>query len=341
MARVEQIDLGLPAGDGATSLDASVVEAIQRACRELGFFQIVGHGIPEERVEALRDAMRRFFTLPLACKREVRRSEEHAWGYYDEELTKNTPDWKEVFDFGRPPRPDLADDHPENEGVDGRNRWPRALPGFREALVAYREHCEALSFLLLDAMAAGLGDADGQLRAAFLPTHSSFVRLNHYPPCEDPAPPDAPDVPGAGHLGVNRHTDAGALTLVAQTDERGLQVRTETGWIDVEPVRGALVVNIGDMMQVWSNDRYRSPLHRVVVSRASDRFSAPFFFNPCYDAVCLPLSGLAERDGGSRYRPVSWGEFRRLRAAGDYADVGEEVQISQYRIPLAPTEPAG
>lgn len=325
------IELGRDGARDDASLAEDVVRNVAEACRDVGFFQVVDHGIEADRVQRLRRDMRRFFDRPPAEKHEVLRSDANPWGYYDRELTKNTPDWKEVFDFGRLPYPDRPEDDPSNRGVDGQNRWPSGLPGFREAMLEYLGACEALSFRLLEAMAAGLGVAPSRLTQHFLPTHSSFLRLNHYPHCDDAAPPNAPDLPQVGRLGVNQHADAGALTLVAQTDERGLQVRTDDGWVDVEPVDGALVVNIGDMMQVWSNDRYRSPVHRVVVSDATERFSAPFFFNPSYDAECAPLAELVAVDGAARYRPILWGEFRSLRAAGDYADLGEEVQISHYR----------
>lgn len=330
MPRISRIDLGLAGGD--ERLPASVIDDVARACREVGFFQILGHGIATEDIDALRREMRRFFAQPDPAKQAVRRSAENPWGYYDSELTKNTPDWKEIFDFGRLPFPERPEDDPANLGVDGRNRWPAELPGFRETMEAWLVACERVAFRLLEAMALGLGAPPDRFGSAFRPTHSSFVRLNHYPTCNDPAPPDAPDLPTRGRLGVNQHADAGALTLVAQTDTKGLQVRTESGWVDVEPVPGALVVNIGDMMQVWSNDRYRSPIHRVVVSDRAERFSAPFFFNPSYVAECAPLPELVSVDGVARYRPVRWGEFRRLRAAGDYADLGEEVQITHYRL---------
>ena len=93
---------------------------------------------------------------------------------------------------------------------------------------------------------------------------------------------------------------------------------------------GALIINIGDVIQVWSNDRYRAPLHRVLANTTQSRYSAPFFLNPGYDTVYAPLAGAL--DGARpRYRPINWGEFRAGRAAGDYADLGEEIQISDFR----------
>ena len=99
----------------------------------------------------------------------------------------------------------------------------------------------------------------------------------------------------------------------------------------VEPVPDALTVNLGDMLQVWSNDRYRSPIHRVIASADHTRFSAPFFWNPSYDTICEPLPALSLGDR-ARYRPVSWARFRDQRSAGDYADYGAEIQIADFRI---------
>ena len=94
----------------------------------------------------------------------------------------------------------------------------------------------------------------------------------------------------------------------------------------------ALVVNIGDIVQVWSNDRYRAALHRVTTNTERDRYSVPFFLNPAYAAHYAPLPSTVDASHPPRYRPINWGEFRRLRTAGDYADQGEEVQISHYAV---------
>ena len=95
------------------------------------------------------------------------------------------------------------------------------------------------------------------------------------------------------------------------------------------PERDSFIINIGDMIQVWSNDRYRAPEHRVLASTDRARYSAPYFYNPSYDTICEPLVDDAAM---KKYKPVSWREFRNGRAAGDYADVGEEIQVSWYRI---------
>ena len=164
------------------------------------------------------------------------------------------------------------------------------------------------------------------MHAAFTPRHSSFLRLNYYPTCDDPAPAETP-LGGPGNFGINHHTDAGAITVLLQDDQPGLQVYRANTWTLVEPRPDALVVNIGDIVQVWSNDRYPAALHRVIANR-DERYSAPFFFNPAPEAMYAPLT----TSEPPHYRAIQWGEFRANRSAGDYADHGEEVQISHYRI---------
>lgn len=322
------MNLGVPVVDvsallregAAASSSAPAVSAIDGACREWGFFQIVGHGISAERTERFEAALRSFFALPASAKAAVRRSAGNAWGYYDRELTKNVQDWKEIFDFG----------DRDEEGVDGRNRWPD-LPGFREVVEDWFRVCEPVSLRLLEALCVALGLPPDRLSGHFVGRHSSFLRLNHYPRCDDPARSVAALRPSSGRLGVGHHTDAGALTVLHQDASGGLQVRHDERWHLVEPLAGALVVNIGDMVQVWSNDRYRAALHRVAASSDRERFSAPFFFNPAYETQCQPLESVVDSDHPPRYRPVNWGDFRKARSDGDYADYGEEIQIAHFR----------
>jgi isopenicillin N synthase-like dioxygenase len=296
----------IPVIDIAELRAPETLRTLDLACRHWGFFQVVNHGLDCALADALLAQAHAFFALPADVKRRIRRTADNPWGYFDEELTKNTRDWKEVFDYGPP-------------GKDGESpQWPDYPAGLRTAVVAYYEACEALAFRLLGAISINLGVPEDFLHHAFLPTHSSFVRVNFYPRC-----------PGMGCLGVNQHTDAGALTVLLQDDQPGLEVLRDDVWHLVPSVEGALVVNVGDIIQVWSNDRYRAVLHRVRTNASSQRFSVPFFFNPRYDFEYAPLT--TTLDQRARYRPINWGEFRRLRSAGDYRDLGTEVQIEHYR----------
>ena len=318
----------------ASDLEGSDEDTLRRVAAELrapcegwGMFHLVGHGVPAGEIDDFDTAMKAFFDRPPAEKALLRRTRENAWGYFDEELTKNRPDWKEVFDYGAERAPgDATAAH-----SDGVNRWPADGAELRRVLLRHHRSCEGLARALLRALCVSLGLAPDTL-APFFEDDSSFVRLNRYAPCPDPAPPDAPLFPEEGHLGVHHHTDAGALTILVQRDVAGLQVLHRNDWRTIEPVPGALTVNLGDMLQVWSNDRYRSPLHRAIVHRDRARYSAPFFLNPSYETVCAPLPALLAGGAAPRFRPISWSHFREQRSAGDFADYGAEIQIDDYRL---------
>jgi isopenicillin N synthase-like dioxygenase len=160
--------------------------------------------------------------------------------------------------------------------------------------------------------------------------HTGFMRLNYYP-VDDPMAKLGGEQ-SVADLGVHHHTDAGALTVLLQDEVSGLQVFRDGFWYDIPAVDGAMVINTGDMMQVWSNDIYRAAIHRVLAMEDRDRFSIPFFFNPSATTRVSPLPSVVSEARPARYRPIDWAEFRGRRTDGDYADYGPEVQIAQYRI---------
>lgn len=310
----------VPIIDLSTNTPQRTLDAVDEACRDWGFLQIVGHGIDPHLVGALRRQMHAFFAQPREVKCAVSRSERNPWGYYDRELTKNTRDWKEIFDFAA------------TSCGTSVPRWPSAPSGFRETLTDYYRACEAVALRVLRMVSVNLGMAPGALDHHFV-DHSSFARLNHYPVCANPERPSGLTTPAKGHMGVNYHTDPGALTLLLQDGQPGLEVFRCGTWSLVEPITDALVVNIGDIAQVWSNDQYPAPLHRVVVNSSVERYSVPFFLCPSYATNYAPLASAVDSSHPARYRPINWGEFYAMRTIGDYADRGEEIQISQFRIP--------
>jgi len=310
---------GVPVIDVTELNHPATLAALDAACRDWGFFQIVGHSVERRVTDGLLEQMRRFFALHATSKRAVTRTAENPWGFYDQELTKNTRDWKEIFDYGPA----------EGAAVP---QWPQGQPEFQRAVQDFYQAAETLSFQLLGAVSRNLGMPPDHLAGGFAPSHSSFLRLNYYPVCPAPARPQHLERATAGHLGINHHTDAGALTVLLQDQQPGLEVYRYGGWHLIEPCEEALVINIGDIVQVWSNDRYRAALHRVVASAEAERYSAAFFFNPAYVTDYAPLPSTLGAAHPARYRPINWGEFRAGRAAGDYADVGEEIQISHYRL---------
>ena len=328
-ASIPIIDLS-PLG-GPTAGRTPVVDAIAAAAHEWGFFHVTGHGVSTDLRDRVFVQTHAFFGLPMAVKRTLARTHENPRGYYDRELTKNRRDLKEVFDFAAVPYPELPEDHADNRAVvDGTNRWPQTLPRFRATMLDYFGACERLGLRLLGALSLGLGVDEETLVPHFSPVHTGFARLNYYPLDDPLEPAAAATVTPLGGMALHHHSDAGALTILLQDDAGGLQVRSDDGWMDVTPLDGALVVNVADMMQIWSNDRYHAALHRVRPTTDRPRYSIPFFFNPTYPTDVAPL--LATTSGPPRYRTVNWGHFRQARTDGDYGDYGHEIQIADFQI---------
>jgi isopenicillin N synthase-like dioxygenase len=295
--------------------------AMDRACREWGSFVLLGHDIDEQMQQQALTQCQTFFRQPSTIKNRIRRSANNAWGYFDAELTKNRRDWKEIIDIGPAVSTGpLAGSSPQ---------WP-GLPGFRDTMEQLSDAMHRLALTMVRSIAAAL-QCSTDLTVPFA-RHSSFLRLNYYPACPEPAPPDADFAPKHGHLGISHHTDAGAVTVLLQDAQPGLQIHREGAWHTVDPVPGGLVINTGDIVQVWSNDRYPAALHRVLANAACERISLPYFLNPDYDYDYAPLDEGLPGASPPRSRAINWGEFRSRRRAGDYADYGEEVQISQYAV---------
>ncbi len=286
--------------DGRNALDA--------ACESFGIFRLEDHSIPQPVLGDLLHNAREFFQLPITTKRRVVRTAANPWGYYDQELTKNKRDRKEIYDYG--PALDTGLEAP----------WPDTPEQFKTSVLAYYQACEQLAHQLLAAMANNLSTSATELAQQFHPEHSSFVRINYFP--ETSANTEA-------GLGIHNHTDSGALTILLHDAQAGLEILHQGQWQQVSAPTNSILVNLGDIAQVWSNDRYQAVEHRVQTAGA-ERYSAPFFFNPAYSVNYAPLKSALGDNEQPRYRSINWGEFRRLRTAGDYADVGTEVQISAY-----------
>ena len=313
MQEVPTIDLSAP--------DDASLAALDRACSDHGFFLIRGHGA-DDLIQRTWQQTRRFFREPRALKQSVERSEDNALGYYDRELTKRRRDHKEVFDFMDPAGP----------AGEQRNRWPKEPAGFRATLTEFFDTFGTLSAQTMRLVHRALG-LPPDVIAAHGGSHAvSTVRLNHYP-VGDPVPAGERDgLAELGEVALGHHTDPGVITLLLQDDTGGLQAFTRNEeWIDVPPEPGTIVVNLADSVQVWTNDRYRAAVHRVVPMTDRDRYSIPFFYNPEVDAVIEPIAQLSSE--GPAYRPYTWREFIVSRMNDNYADLGAaDTQISHFRI---------
>jgi isopenicillin N synthase-like dioxygenase len=335
---VDVSPLILDAGSDLSSeaMQATLTE-IKEAMIKWGFFYIQNFGIGDDILRELKQQSVDFFNSP--AKYSIRRALNNSRGFADDEYTKQLMDNKEIFDMGHVPNPSLPSNHQDNIVLDGHNQWPEShTTSFRNIVESYYENCAKLSRRLLALIARNLlNDSDNVVSKAF-DQHTSLFRLNYYPISNDSY--DLINSDGNSEhttkLGISRHTDAGVLTLLLQ-DQAGLEVYSGSKednhdgiWVPVDPVPNTLTVNVGDMLQVWSNGLFKAAEHRVRRSTTDVRYTAAFFLNPSYDTVVGPLH-IRDQER-SRYRPIQWGYFRRQRFLGDYADFGKEIQIEDFII---------
>ena len=306
MSVVPVVDLSRPIGEVAASID--------QACREVGFWQVVGHGLDPELEHEAWDAARDFFALDLDTKLLSAIPPGAAYGFTPlagERLAaslgeETPPDLKETFSSGPADIPDEIADDPAAAFVYSTTPWPAALPSMRATWQPYYEELAGLAARIMSAMAVALALPDDHY-AGSIEHHTSALRALHYPDLGGRAP-------SPGQLRAGAHTDYGTLTLLRQDDAPGgLEVLGMDGtWHAVPPVEGAYVVNVADALARWTNDRWRSTLHRVVTppvdaGRDCTRRSMAFFHNADWDAVieCLPTCvGAGERP---RYAPIRAG----------------------------------
>jgi isopenicillin N synthase-like dioxygenase len=260
----------------------AVAREIDVACRDTGFFSIVGHGVPVElhqRVEALA---REFFARPEAEKAAVAMAKGgRAWrGWFPVggELTSGVPDRKEGFYFGQ----ELGPDDPRVRAglpMHGPNLFPARPAGLRAAVLEYIDAVTQVGHRLLAAMSRGLGLDDDWFDRNLTADPIVLFRIFHYPPL--PA--------GAAEWSVGEHTDYGLVTILGQDRSGGLEVRGRDGWVSAPPIPGAYVVNLGDMLERMTGGCYRSTPHRVRNTTGLDRISFPLFLDPAWDAEVLPI----------------------------------------------------
>ncbi|XP_021731701.1 probable 2-oxoglutarate-dependent dioxygenase At5g05600 [Chenopodium quinoa] len=315
----------IPVIDISSASDGVIAE-IKEACEKWGFFQVINHGVPMEKREKAELAARKFFGLPLEEKKKVRRDEENPLGYYDSEHTKNVRDWKEIFDFTvlDPTLIPASHEIGDEEIRELRNQWPDYPPDFRAACEEYTKEMVKLSYKLLELIALSLGVPADRF-SGFFEDHASFIRINYYPPCP------YPDLA----LGVGPHKDSGALTVLAQDDVGGLEVKRKMdgAWILVKPTPDAYIINVGDVIQVWSNDKYESVEHRVKVNIEKGRLSIPFFFNPSHYVTVKPLNELIDKQNPAKYREYNYGKFYTTRRLSDFKKLNvENVQVAHFKI---------
>jgi isopenicillin N synthase-like dioxygenase len=303
---------------------AEVIRQLRDAAERVGFLYVSGHGIADETLAGLRQAALDFFALPIEEKMRVYigQSQNHR-GYVpegEEVFAGGTPDAKEAFDLSID-LPATDPDHLAGNPLLGPNQWPDGLHGFREAVMSYYDATFALGRRMLRGFSEALGLPVDHLDR-FVTKPPSQLRLIHYP-----YNADASDRPGIG-----AHTDYEIFTLLLPTAP-GLEVMNGAGvWIDAPPVAGTLVVNIGDMLEVWSNGRFAATSHRV--RRVNqERYSFPLFFACDYWTKVEPLSPFVSAERPAAYPPIVAGEHLFSQTAQTFQYLKRRVAEGKLRLP--------
>ncbi len=312
MTQLPVIDLGGMRGNA----DAAIGRALDDAFRSIGFCYFANTGIDPTLVEAVFEASRRFHAQPMAVKRAIEINAFHR-GYMAPKTSLietssvahvTRPNDSESFMLMHEVPPE---DPRFGTPLNGPNQWPDALPGFRDAVRAYDDAMRGFCLRLLRPMAFALGLPADALTPYFRqPT--TFLRLLHYPPQAPDAPDDA--------FGSAPHTDYGFITILAQDDAGGLEVRPRGGdWIAAPPLPGTFVVNVADMLARWTNDRWLSTPHRVKNLSGGDRYSCPYFFDMDLDCTVACLPSCCGPDSPPRYAPVRYDDYLLERLNRNYS----------------------
>lgn len=296
-----------------------IADDVARAVEEIGFLSVVGHGIPQTVIDSVRESAWTYFNQPLAEKRAcLHPSHNLNRGYtpFAEEHNAasagngSAADLREGFIFGPLELPDGIEAGTAAAHAYQPNIWPDALPGVSEAFQGYYTAVADFNKVLLEIFATALNLPATYFEEKFR-DHSSTVRILHYPGQEAD--------PEEGQLRCGAHTDFGSHTILLADDAPGgLQVLTRSGdWIDAVPPANGFIINIGDMMKMWTNDRWHSNLHRVANpprdERSVARLSIAFFTYPNPDALIECLPTCCSDDNPPKHPPVRAGDYRRMK----------------------------
>jgi isopenicillin N synthase-like dioxygenase len=294
-----------------------VASALRGQLESVGFLYVAGHRVPRAAVEAVRDMSKAFFALPEPEKLKLR-IDRNFRGYLP--FAGSTIVTSSVAKVAKPNQSEsiffmheVAPEDPDalaNNPLQGPNQWPDevTLPGFRSVIDRYVAEMSDLARRLVHAIALAIGlPADSMDR--FFAKPMTFLRLLHYPTQPDEA----------GLFGSAPHTDYGYITLLAQDDVGGLEVKNKAGeWIAASPIPDTFVMNVGDILARWTNDRFVSTPHRVINRSRRERYSQPFFFDPAMEEMIETLLTCVPAGAQPKYPPVCYGDYLMERIDKNY-----------------------
>ncbi|KAG2729719.1 hypothetical protein I3760_01G262500 [Carya illinoinensis] len=297
---VSNPNLKLPVIDFAELQGSSrshAVNSLRKACEEFGFFHLVNHDIPRDLIENMIDVSKRFFDLPFEERSKYMSTEMRSPVRYGTSFNQNKDEvfcWRDLLKLSCNPLSDVLP------------FWPSSPADLRQVVVNYSKNTKLLYLMLTEAILESLGilvdskknenENDG-LRE--FENGSQLIVLNCYPKCPEP------DLT----LGMHPHSDYGFLTLLLQDEVEGLQIQHEGRWVTVEPLPGSFVVNVGDHLEIFSNGRYSSVLHRVLVNSAKTRISVASLHSLPFESTVQPSPKLIDEANPRRYKDTNFASF--------------------------------
>jgi len=297
---IPTLDLG-PYLAGSTGARESLALELRRVQENIGFYVVVNHGVPQAPIERGYAALREFFALPLEEKLKLKIDERsvgyvpiRSTVYVTSKINKNTKkDLNETITIARE-RP--ADDPDIQQGLRfvGPNQWPEGLVGFRGAMIGYQQALSVLGYAMLPLYALAL-DLPSDYFDPFFTRPTWWTRNAYYPAVE----------PEDNQFGISPHSDHGFITLLPMSEVPGLEILSPQGeWMSAAPVRDGIIVNTGEFLNRWSNDRFLATPHRVVPPERG-RYSMAMFFNPNPETLAVPLESCVSSEHPAAFEPVT------------------------------------
>jgi len=315
------LDLG-PYLRGETGAAERLAAELRHALEDVGFYFIVNHGFDQGLIDETFEATRRFHAMPLDEKMKLM-LDSNIRGYSPMKsavsrhspLGRNSlPSVNEAFFAGR----DLPPDHPDvlaGKPFRGLNQWPADLPGFRETVVRYTQRACELGATLVALYERVLELSPGFLLEGFKEPMFTF-RMTHYPQTE---------VLQENEFGLAPHTDMSFLTLLPDNRHAGLSICLPNGrWIEAPSIPGSFLVNGGDLLRRWTNDRFLATPHRVVNRSGHERYAIPFFFDCTYDYVMSCLPTCQGQDNPAKYESLTYRDYRTFYRRSNYDSMRED-----------------
>ncbi|KAL8142817.1 hypothetical protein V2J09_015849 [Rumex salicifolius] len=273
--------------------DQSLLEISKLAasCKDWGFFQVVNHGVDESLLENMEKLAMEFFMLPLEEKQRYSMAPGTVQGYGQAFIFSEDQklDWCNMFALGL---------EPKSSRIPA--LWPNNPEAFSGMIEAYSKEIRKICKKVMEGIALSLG-LKTEIFEEIFGYSVQAMRMNYYPPC--PKPDEV--------LGLSPHSDGSGITVLQQGNTVGLQILRDGEWVSVDPIKNALVINIGDTVEVLTNGRYKSVEHRAVTHRDKDRLSIVTFYAPSYESELGPIDELVDDDNPCKFRRYNHGEYSK------------------------------